>query len=136
GMTLTERHDPGEWVSYPDGSHRRQLEGGAAFLRCGEQHHEVAVFWGPKVADSDGDTGRRPAAGPHHFSFVVDGRAAFEEMLAKVRGAGVEIVHGPVKHSPTHPDGDGSWGENRSFYFCDPDGNRIEITCEMARFPA
>tara|TARA_Y100000590_G_C15489478_1_gene927120 strand:+ start:526 stop:792 length:267 start_codon:yes stop_codon:yes gene_type:complete len=39
---------------------------------------------------------------------------------------------GPLVHSPTHPEGDGSWGENRALYFCDPDGNAIEIFCDMA----
>ena len=28
--------------------------------------------------------------------------------------------------------GDGTWGENWSFYVLDPDKHRIEIFCEMA----
>ena len=45
---------------------------------------------------------------------------------------GLEIVRGPVVHSPWDPRGDGSWGENESFYVLDPDNHRIEIFCEMA----
>jgi catechol 2,3-dioxygenase-like lactoylglutathione lyase family enzyme len=130
GMKVTERHEPGEL---------RPGTMGAAFLRCGQNHHDLSVFFGPpdrvQPAGPDADTGRGPIAGPHHFAFLVDDRAAFEAMLARIRERGIPIVHGPVKHSPTHPDGDGTWGENRSFYFCDPDGNRIEITCEMAHLP-
>ena len=42
-------------------------------------------------------------------------------------------MRGPLVHSPTHPEGDGTWGENRAMYFCDPDGHRIEIFCDLAR---
>ena len=44
----------------------------------------------------------------------------------------LEIVRGPVIHSSFHKMGDGSWGENESFYVLDPDSHRIEIFCDMA----
>jgi catechol 2,3-dioxygenase len=126
-MKLTERHEPGEL---------RPGSLGAAFLRCGRNHHDLSVFFGPPGQIEPGtDSGEGRTAGPHHVAFLVEDRAAFEAMLGRVRERGIPVVHGPVKHSPTHPDGDGTWGENRSFYFCDPDGNRIEITCEMATIP-
>ena len=49
-----------------------------------------------------------------------------------LRAHRVAFVKGPLVHSPTHPEGDGSWSENRAMYFCDPDGNAIEIFCDMA----
>ena len=44
----------------------------------------------------------------------------------------LEIVRGPVLHSAYQSKGDGTWGENWSFYVLDPDKHRIEIFCEMA----
>ena len=44
----------------------------------------------------------------------------------------LEIVRGPVLHSAFQKGGDGTWGENWSFYVLDPDKHRIEIFCEMA----
>ena len=35
-------------------------------------------------------------------------------------------------HSKYDSRGDGSWGENESFYILDPDGHRLELFCEMA----
>ena len=44
----------------------------------------------------------------------------------------LNIVRGPVIHSSFHKNGDGTWGENESFYVLDPDNHRIEIFCDMA----
>ena len=44
----------------------------------------------------------------------------------------LNIVRGPVIHSSFNKKGDGSWGENESFYVLDPDNHRIEIFCDMA----
>ena len=56
----------------------------------------------------------------------------FEEMVDRVKEMDLEIIRGPVVHSPYDPRGDGSWGENESFYVFDPDGHRLEIFCDMA----
>ncbi len=45
---------------------------------------------------------------------------------------GLQVVRGPVVHSPYDPRGDGSWGENESFYVLDPDKHRIEVFCNLA----
>ncbi len=52
-------------------------------------------------------------------------------MLDRARHLNLEIVRGPVVHSPWDPRGDGSWGENESFYVLDPDFHRIEIFCNI-----
>ena len=70
--------------------------------------------------------------GVHHFAFQVQNLEEFREWEKWIKENNIEIVRGPVVHSPTHPEGDGTWGENRAMYFCDPDGHRIEIFCDMA----
>ena len=57
-------------------------------------------------------------------------------MMEKVKSLGIEIIRGPVVHSPWHPRGEGSWGENESFYILDPDGHRVELFCDMATVEA
>ena len=52
------------------------------------------------------------------------------------QGSGIEIVRSPVVHSPWHPCGEGSWGENESIYVLDPDGYRIELFCDMGTIDA
>ena len=54
-------------------------------------------------------------------------------MFERVREAGIEIIRGPVLHSAHQPGGEGSWGENESFYILDPDGHRVEVFCDMAK---
>ena len=68
----------------------------------------------------------------HHFAFQVQNLEEFREWEKWIKENNIEIVRGPVVHSPTHPEGDGTWGENRAMYFCAPDGHRIEIFCDMA----
>ena len=128
GFTLTERRDPDE---HPD------LPVGLCFLRCTALHHDLNLVFHPGK-DPDlaklpkEDQGRVKDLGIHHFALRVRDRAEFKAWEAWIRENGIEIVRGPLVHSPTHPEGDGTWGENRSFYFCDPDGHRIEIFCDMA----
>ena len=62
----------------------------------------------------------------------MESRADFDAWESHIRSLGIEIAHGPVVHSPTHPEGDGTLGENRAFYFHDPSGNGIEIFTDMA----
>ncbi len=68
----------------------------------------------------------------HHFAMECDSRDDWLAVLEQVESRGIPIVRGPVVHSFTDPRGDGSWGENESFYFLDPDDHRIEIFCDMA----
>ena len=56
-----------------------------------------------------------------------------------LKEAGLEIVPptseegGPVVFSSMHPEGVGTPGENRAFFFHDPFGNRFEFFCDMAK---
>ncbi len=128
GLKISDQAKPGEAPGYP----------GLCLMRCERDHHHVNLIYSPDWAGnkSRGDSGANDNfdVGVHHFAFEVDTRRDFEEMLEELKSKNIEIVMGPLKHSTTAPDGDGSWGENRSFYFLDPDHNRIEIFCEMHKY--
>ena len=90
------------------------LSRGAVFLSFGEQHHDLALFEpaGREAADST-------HAGLHHSAWQV---GSFEELQAayrELKAMGVK-VESTVEHNVT-----------RSVYFPDPDGNRVELYCDM-----
>jgi catechol 2,3-dioxygenase len=91
-----------------------QKEWGAVFLSVGEQHHDLALF---QLA-----TGETPAAtqpGLHHMAWQL---GSFEELQAayrELRDLGI-TVEATIAHNVT-----------RSIYFNDPDGNRVELYCDM-----
>ena len=129
GFTLSERHDPDEHPS---------LGMGLCFLRCSAFHHDLNLVYhtGEQPALKEmktDDQGPVKDLGLHHFAFRVKDRSEFFAWRDWLEECGVKIVRGPVVHSPSHPEGDGTWGENRAMYFCDPDGHRIEIFCDLAR---
>lgn len=107
------------------------------FMTCTGLHHVINLSMNVPEAQPDPqppvvDSRSSAEYGLAHFAFEVEDRATFDAWEKHLRENGVELTHGPVVHSPTHPDGDGLWGENRALYFCDPDGNNIEIFCDMA----
>ncbi|MEM8812814.1 MAG: VOC family protein, partial [Pseudomonadota bacterium] len=108
-----------------------------AFLRLGDKHHDMVLVhnpnktYRPRAAKPEDDREGPPSF--HHFAFECDSREAWLEVLETAKRHDVPVVRGPVVHSPHDPRGDGSWGENESFYLLDPDGHRIEIFCDMAR---
>ena len=58
--------------------------------------------------------------------------------LADLRRKGVEIVQGPLIHGPEGGSGPGNafgGSGSRSFYFLDPDGNRLELYTDMMKVP-
>jgi catechol 2,3-dioxygenase len=90
------------------------LEHGAVFLSFGDQHHDLALF---QLATGEAPDARQP--GLHHAAWQV---GSFAELQAAHRelqelGIGVEAT---VEHNVT-----------RSVYFHDPDGNRVELYCDM-----
>ena len=90
------------------------LERGAVFLSFGEQHHDLALF---QLA-----TGEAPAAaqpGLHHSAWQL---GSFEELQAAFRELGALGI--PVESTIEH-------NVTRSVYFHDPDGNRVELYCDM-----
>ncbi len=128
GMKLTERHRAGEVEAIP-------IE--LCFMRLGGVHHDLVLVNNPaksytaRPRSPTDDHAGLPSF--HHFAFECKDRTAWLAVLKKAGDMGIEIVRGPVVHSPWDPRGDGSWGENESFYVLDPDNHRIEIFCDMAR---
>ena len=129
GLRVSDRYEPGDNPHSP---------WGICFMRCGEGHHEVSLIAYPKeagLAPKEGDM-RAPEVGLHHVAFEVGSKEELEAWAAHVRSKGIKLAAGPLVHSPTHPEGDGTLGENRAFYFHDPCGNGIEIFCDIARIDA
>jgi len=129
GFTVAERHEPGEHPIF---------KSGLCFLRCTKLHHDLNLIFFPEKEKNElakipkTDQGTTVNLGVHHFAFQVENLEEFREWEEWIKENNIEFVRGPVVHSPTHPEGDGTWGENRAMYFCDPDGYRIEIFCDMA----
>jgi len=87
--------------------------GNAAFLSFGAQHHDIALFKAPEGAEMG-------QLGLNHIALQIDGG---ETELRQLYGRLVQ--HGAkVDYTTDH-------GMTRSVYFFDPDGNRLEIFCEM-----
>jgi catechol 2,3-dioxygenase len=87
---------------------------GAVFLSFGVQHHDLALF---EPARGSAPDAAQP--GLHHTAWQL---GSFEELQAahrELRAMGV-AVESTVEHNVT-----------RSVYFPDPDGNRVELYCDM-----
>ncbi len=125
GFRVSDRYEPG------DNPHSQW---GICFMRSGDLHHEISVISYAKEekAQSSRESLRDRETGLHHVAFQAGSREEFDLWFEHIRSKEIEIVHGPVVHSPVHPEGDGTLGENRAFYFHDPSGNGIEIFCDMA----
>ncbi len=81
-----------------------------AWMRCNADHHAVAV------------TASDAPPGLHHFAFDLLDWSEIKRACDHLHGLGVRLEAGPVRHGP---------GNNIAIYFRDPDGLRIELTCEM-----
>lgn len=92
-------------------AHNRERH--AAFLSFGTQHHDIALFRAPEGAE-------RGELGLNHIAMQIEGgEAELRQLYGRVLNAGARI-----DHTTDH-------GLTRSVYFFDPDGNRLEIFCEM-----
>lgn len=89
---------------------------------------------GPLMISSDGGAtklalfmgeppGQRPTVGFRRLAFRVDG-AGFLAFLARTAAAPVYDENGKIVHKLQAVDHDLAW----SVYFCDPYGNRLEVT--------
>ena len=85
------------------------------FLRFGDYHHDIAIFkTGP-----DADPPKPNQVGLVHVALVVDDLDTVKAWYAKLKARGVPIV-GTADHAVTN-----------SMYFKDPEGNTLEIYCEV-----
>jgi len=90
------------------------LAQGTVFLSFGREHHDLALF---QLAT--GPTPEPTQPGLHHMAWQL---GSFEELRAayqELKAIGVP-VESTIEHNVT-----------RSVYFHDPDGNRVELFCDM-----
>lgn len=81
-----------------------------AFLRCNVDHHVIAMLKGP--------VGKL-----HHVNFLVQTFDDLRRGANRLFDGGYTIEYGPGKHGI---------GYNTFLYFFDDDGNRLELSSEMA----
>ncbi len=98
-----------------------------AFLRCSEEHHNLALAQIPADNRHRDDIYMPGRPGLEHFSFRLESLQEIEEAARTLQAKGVEIVRGIGKHGP---------GENLFLVFKDPDGNYVEFYAEMVQITA
>ena len=90
------------------------LERGAVFLSFGEAHHDLALF---QLATGAAPDAAQP--GLHHMAWQLGSVEELQAAYRELKALGVPI-ESTVEHNVT-----------RSIYFPDPDGNRVELYCDM-----
>ena len=90
------------------------LERGAVFLSFGEQHHELALF---QLATGQAPDETQP--GLHHMAWQLGSFEELQHAHKELKAMGIPI-ESTIEHNVT-----------RSVYFPDPDGNRVELYCDM-----
>lgn len=96
------------------------------FLRAGTDHHDLALAQLPEDSPDLNDLPRYSRPGLEHFSYLIDSEAEMERSVQVLQAHGVEIVRGIGRHGP---------GNNLFLVFKDPDGNNVEVYCEMTQIP-
>ncbi len=87
---------------------------GAVFLSFGTEHHDLALF---QLATGDTPTATQP--GLHHTAWQLESFEALQDAHRELGRLGI-AVESTIEHNVT-----------RSVYFHDPDGNRVELYCDM-----
>jgi catechol 2,3-dioxygenase-like lactoylglutathione lyase family enzyme len=119
GCTVTNRR------KRPDGSEM-------AFLRFDEDHHNIVIATAPEGVDVSADG--QPVRLIQQIALEVENRDEFFRALAHLHSKGVELESGPLIHGIEAGGNLGGSG-SRSFYFLDPDGNRLEIFTDGMKVP-
>ena len=90
------------------------LQRGTVFLSFGREHHELALF---QLASGEPPSATQP--GMHHMAWRLGSFEELRDAYRELKAMGFE-VESTVEHNVT-----------RSVYFPDPDGNRVELYCDM-----
>ncbi len=100
----------------------RNRETKMTFLSYGREHHDVALMELPK-----GERHVRGKGMPklHHFCIYVDSNGVIDKLYPVLKRRRIPIVAGPETLVVAG---------NRSISFLDPDGNRVEIACNVNKF--
>lgn len=95
-----------------------EREGFGVFFRFNDYHHDIAVFKAP----DDAEPPNEKQVGLVHIALVADSFKTVQEWYYRLKEQGVPIVR-TVNH-----------GFTKSIYFKDPEGNELEIYCEVPEF--
>ena len=90
------------------------LERGMVFLSFGKEHHELALF---QMATDEAP--KDSQSGMHHMAWRLGSFAELQAAYRELNAMGFKVER-TVEHNVT-----------RSVYFPDPDGNRVELYCDM-----
>jgi catechol 2,3-dioxygenase len=90
------------------------VNGGAVFLSFGREHHDLALF---QLATGAAPDPTQP--GLHHMAWQLGSFQELQDAYRELKAMGVPI-ESTIEHNVT-----------RSIYFHDPDGNRVELYCDM-----
>ncbi len=114
-------------------TNRRQRGDGSetAFLRFNDTHHDFVIASAPEGVDVSSRVKDRLVT---QIAFEVENRDEFLRALAHLHTNGVKIINGPLTHG-IESDGNLGGSGSRSFYFNDPDGNRLEIFTDGMKVP-
>jgi catechol 2,3-dioxygenase-like lactoylglutathione lyase family enzyme len=94
-------------------------EQGIVFLRCSTDHHDTVLVPLPKEGQDSGGAKRSEI---QQISYEVDRIEDLREALELLKKNGVTIVSGLYQRGP---------GNDKTIDFLDPDGNNIQLYCEM-----
>lgn len=100
----------------------RNRDVGLTFLSYGREHHDVALMQVPKGKKTVGNNGVPKL---HHFCIYVDSNDIIDELYPILKRRKIPVVSGPETLIVAG---------NRSVSFLDPDGNRVEIACNVNKF--
>ena len=89
------------------------------FFRFDDYHHDISVF---KVVE-DAAAPERNQVGLAHVAMIADSFESVQTMYQKLKDSGVEGIR-----TADH-------GVTKSVYFKDPEGNELEIYCEVPETP-
>ena len=105
GMKVSDR--------YPDS----MMPGGMVFLRCGTDHHGVALVGGGQKNEGGRETNKAAGGSLNHFAFEVGSLDEVFRARAWLQKQGVRIVFEGRRRA----------GCQIAVEFLDPDGNNLEI---------
>ena len=92
------------------------------FLSYGREHHDIALMELPRGTRHQTGKGLSRL---HHFCIYVQSNRVIDDLYPVLKRRKVPIVSGPETLLVAG---------NRSISFLDPDGNRIEVACNVNKF--
>jgi len=100
----------------------RNLKTKMTFMSFGREHHDIALQALPEGAKHVGGAGM---AKLHHFCIYVDKNEIIDRLYPILKRRKIPVVSGPETLVVAG---------NRAVSFLDPDGNRVEIACNVNKF--